>query len=282
VNLAALGLAATAGAMALGAGALAGLWNDEAPETGPAYDSRAFVNAAAIVDPGGSDESRIYRITIPGLQSDKPSPDPPLWEWPASAEGLRLWSNGDSTSYFMTVALLSLLEAQGGIPMHEPDYVISSGLMNPGYFDWPAFLAAEMGRADPDIVVFMLGANDAVGQPDLEVYRSRVAEVMDLLRRPGRFVIWVGQPTIDAAVRPALAAYVPLLNRVFAEEAAKREWVRYVDAQTATAGADGAFAKFLPDETGQVRSMRADDGVHLSSAGGRLIALEVVEVLFAR
>ncbi len=271
----------TVGVVMMGASAVfAGIPGDESSQPVLVEGGHEVGVAAVLADDPPPDTG--YRITIPGLQSDKPSPDPPPLkpDSPVSAQGLTLWSNGDSTSYFMTVAFLGILGGEGAIPTTAPDYVVSSGLMSPAYYDWPAHLREAMAAYDPDVVAFMLGANDAVGQPDLEVYRARVAEVMDLLQRPGRIVLWVGEPTIDPAARPALAAYIPLLNNVFKEEAAKRDWVRYVDAYKVTSGPNGGFAQYLPDENGNLVLARADDGVHLSGAGGRLIAEEAIRVLF--
>lgn len=206
-----------------------------------------------------------------------PTPAPPR---AASPAGLRLWSDGDSTSYFMSVAVIDLLSAQGAIPVQAaPEYKISSGLLTPGYFDWPGFIASEMAATDADIVVFMVGANDAHAGIDLVNYATLVGGVMDQLQRPGRVVAWVGQPAMGPD-RPDLNAAIPGMNAAFAQEAAKRPWVTYVDAWALTTDADGHYAESLPDENGEYQLLRASDGVHFTSAGGRRLALGVVHALF--
>ncbi|OAI40575.1 hypothetical protein AYO38_05740 [bacterium SCGC AG-212-C10] len=206
-----------------------------------------------------------------------PTPVPPR---AANPSGLRLWTDGDSTSYFMSVAVIDLLSAQGAIPVQAaPEYKISSGLLSPGYFDWPNYIATEMAATDADIVVFMVGANDASPGMDLENYASLVGALMDQLQRTGRIVAWVGQPAMGPG-RPDLNAAIPGMNAVFSQEAAKRPWVVYVDAWAMTTDANGNYADTLPDENGVSQLLRADDGVHFTSAGGRRLALGVAHALF--
>lgn len=206
-----------------------------------------------------------------------PTPTPVPRTLPASPEGLRLWSDGDSTSYFMTVALMAEWAARGGIPVRVPDYKISSGLWRPDFFDWPTYIQSEMAAYDPDVVVFMVGANDANQITSYEEYGARVGRVMDLMHRPGRIVIWVGQPNMG---RPDLAASVPAVNQVFQEQSASRPWVMYLDTWVLTSWSDGTYAVALPDETGIDQLLRGTDGVHFTSAGGRRLALGVLATLF--
>ncbi len=181
---------------------------------------------------------------------------------------LRVWSDGDSTSYFMTVAFFDLMTQRGAAPVRGADYKISSGLVNKGssavlgvpFSDWFSYASEEMERYAPDIVVFMVGANDlsyAAANP--EDYRSRIGWMMDLLRAPGRVVLWVGQPAIT---RSDIALLVPGINALFRAEAAGRPWVTFVDASS-----------IVPD---------AEDGVHLSPSAGRRLAGLVAAVLDAR
>ena len=215
----------------------------------------------------------------PAVVSDTPTaptpPPPPPPPPSGSLAGLRVWSNGDSTSYFMSVSFINQAANAGAVPTQaEPEYQISSGLLRPEFFDWPAYLASEMASKDPDVVVFMVGANDAyVGMP-LDSYRQRVAAVMDQLS--DRRVIWVGQPNMG---RADLAAAIPAMNEVYAQEAAARPWVRYVDAWALTSDGNGAYAQYLPDETGTPRQIRADDGVHLTAEGGRRLANAVIAAI---
>jgi len=206
------------------------------------------------------------------LADGKPRPD--------HAAGLRVWADGDSTSYFMSVSFLDTMRQLDAVEVQPaPEYKVSSGLSTPQFFDWPAYLDEQMRLYAPDVVVFMVGANDAANAVDSATYRALVAATMDRLRAPGRYVLWVGQPTMGPQ-RPDLRATVPRLNAIMAEEAASRPWVIYVDAFAATAGPDGDFSAYLPDEHGVPQLARTDDGVHFTPAGGRLLARAVIAALF--
>ena len=200
--------------------------------------------------------------------TNTPTPAPtPVSSRPRSAEGLRVWSDGDSTSYFVTLGFFSMMADMGAVPVRAADYKISSGLANRGssavlgvaFSDWRSYMAEEMAAYAPDVVVFMVGANDAgyaASNPD--AYASRVAQLMDQLRAPGRTIMWVGQPNIT---RLDLEPLVPGLNAIYREQASVRPWVTFVDASPVTSD--------------------AGDGVHLSGAAGRVIASLVVAALFA-
>jgi len=206
------------------------------------------------------------------------APNPGAGPAAAVPGGPLVWSNGDSTSLYMSAALFRMVERSGGLAAIAPTYVVSSGLLNPGLYDWPANLATEMALHRPDIAVFMVGANDANGAAaNPEGYRARVGAVMDQLRAPGRRVAWVGQPPMG---RADLAASIPVVNRIFREEATKRPWVTFVEVFPVLADASGNYAAVLPGPDGTLVQMRADDGVHLTPAAGELLARAVFEALF--
>ncbi|MFN0148021.1 MAG: hypothetical protein ACKVT1_16070 [Dehalococcoidia bacterium] len=255
-----------AAGVVLGAAAAFGAAGD-APDARRAR-AGATVDAAfaPAVSRDGTPEPPPPTATATPAPTSTPTPVPtPTPARPHSLEGLRVWSDGDSTSYFVTLALFDLVGRAGGTPVRAPDYKISSGLANRGnsavlrddYTDWPTYIVLEMGRYAPDVVVFMIGANDAgyaAGRPD--DYRARVGAFMDLVQAPGRFVVWVGEPTMT---RPDLAVNIPVVNAIYAEEAALRPWMIFVDASSVTAD--------------------AGDGVHLSRAAGYAVATLVLEAL---
>ncbi|MEO8540560.1 MAG: GDSL-type esterase/lipase family protein [bacterium] len=217
------------------------------------------------------------------LPTPTPSPEPTIPPKASSLAGLRVWSDGDSTSYFMTVSLFGITGEQGGTAVKAADYKISSGLQNTVFFDWRGYIASEMALYDPDVAVFMVGANDALQIRSYEDYGARVGAIMDLMYRPGRKVIWMGQPNMrpdpSQGYSPALAAAIPPLNDVFRAQAATRSWVTFVDTFALTSYSEGSFADALPDENGVLQPLRAGDGIHFTPAGGRRLALAAVEAI---
>jgi hypothetical protein len=225
-----------------------------------------------------------------GPTAAPPAPLEPELRTPTAAEPMRLWVGGDSMSQVFGESLVRLA-ADTGVVDTTFDYRISTGLTRPDYFDWPAHLAAEVERLDPEAMVVMFGANDAQGivTPEGDVfqplepgwvaeYRRRVAATMDLLRDDDRIVWWVGQPVMRSA---DFSARMAGLNQIYADEAATRPWVRFVDTFPLFSDETGAYEAFLPDDTGTVEDLRQGDGIHLSRAGGDRLASHVLDRITA-
>ncbi|MCC7364899.1 MAG: DUF459 domain-containing protein [Dehalococcoidia bacterium] len=225
----------------------------------------------------------LVNIAADGTPEPAPTPSPTSTPPPAPQappiEGLRIWSDGDSTSFFMTVSLFQLAAGYGAVPVRAADYKISSGLVRNEFFDWPAYVPGEMATYDPDVVVFMVGANDANQVGTWESYGAKVGAMMDMMHREGRRVFWVGQPNHG---RAELAASVPTVNAIFQEQASIRSWVTYVDTWTATSDADGNYSAYAVDDYGVTQLIRASDGVHFTSAGGDYLARIVLRAVLGR
>ncbi len=181
------------------------------------------------------------------------------------------------------------LASETGVIEPTLDYRISSGLTRPDYFDWPAHLRAVLEREQPEVLVLVFGANDAQGivTPEGEIYqpfedgwvaeyRRRVREVMDLVEGPDRLVVWVGQPI---AASQEYSRRMARLNAIYAEEAAGRPGVVFVDSWSLFVDGSGQYSAYLPDEDGDIVLMRQDDGIHLTRAGGDRLAKAVLRVI---
>ena len=220
-----------------------------------------------------------------------PTPTPVAKLTRTSLSGLKIWSFGDSTSYFMTVGLYDLAARYGAVPVRDADYSCGTGLLTSqqcafqgGSLDWPSFAQQQMATYSPDIAVVMLGMNDAVGSPDPEHYRSLIDNLMDAMQGGGRTVVWVGIPSIDPALRDAhMVTEAHLMNSLAEQEAAARPWVIYVDGWADTADANGNFTWDLTDQDGSVVEARAgDDGIHFTSAGGTVLAEDVISAVLGQ
>jgi len=260
------------------------------PATGTAPGAATDAASPTGTAPGSDGEGG---AATDGSGADDPAPAPtpttvpaPELRTPSAAEPLRLWVGGDSMSQVFGESLVRVA-ADTGVVETTLDYRISTGLTRPDYFNWPAHLATELERLDPEAVVIMFGANDAQGivtaagdvhQP-LEAgwiaeYRRRVAGTMDLLRDDDRVVWWVGQPIMRSG---GFSERMAGLNRIYAEEAATRPWIRFVDTFPMFSGPSGGYEAFLPGVDGTVQDLRQGDGIHLSRAGGDLLAEAVLD-----
>jgi uncharacterized protein len=202
-------------------------------------------------------------------------------------EPLRLWVGGDSLSGALGPAL-GKLAGDTGIVQPYLDSRVSSGLANPGFFDWPEHATQEMDRLAPQVVVFVIGTNDfpvpttttrtnTDGEPTWQAdYARRVREMLDILSANGRIVYWVGAPVLrDDEQNEA----VKQLNTVAQQVVAGNPQALYVDMYGLFDDGEGNYTPSLPDENGDVVQMRAGDGVHLTTAGADYFAHALFPVL---
>lgn len=206
---------------------------------------------------------------------------------PTAQEPLRLLVAGDSMTEALGPVLEELAE-ETGVATAERALEYSSGLTRPDFFDWPAHLAALVDEHDPDVLVVSVGANDAQGiqtpagpapfgtDPWVAEYRGRVAATMDLAAAEDRVVYWLGQPVMRSSTFDARMA---LLTSIFREEAGRRPGIRFVDTRPTFAGPDGGYTAYLPDASGTPVLVRRDDGIHLTPAGARRLAAQLMDLL---
>ena len=115
------------------------------------------------------------------------------------------------------------------------DSRVSSGLLSPGFVNWPQHGADDMSLYNPEVTVFIVGANDAKNLPDGATrdpgwraqYSALVEEMLTVIGGNGRAVYWVGAPVMADA---AYSERVQGVNDVFREVAAKHADVTYIDA----------------------------------------------------
>jgi uncharacterized protein len=196
---------------------------------------------------------------------------------------LRLWIGGDSLAGSLGP---SLGERTGSTGVVQPvfDSRVSSGLLSPDFVNWPQHGADDMTLYNPEVTVFIVGANDAKNLPEGATrdpgwraqYSALVEEMLTVIGGNGRAVYWVGAPVMADA---AYSERVQGVNDVFREVAAKHPDVTYVDAYALFSAPDGTFASMLPVPGGKVARVRGADGIHLTPEGGDLLAETVFEHL---
>jgi lysophospholipase L1-like esterase len=200
---------------------------------------------------------------------------------PSAKDPLRVLVIGDSLGIDLGDVLVNDLSATG-VVQATLDGQVSTGLTRPDYYDWPAELSADLPRDTPQVVVIMMGANDAQdlpGPPDVpfgtpawdSTYRSRVAQFMDEATSRGAKVIWVGMPPMQ---NPGLSAAMARINGLVAAEARKHAGVDYLPSWTVIGTAAGQFAPYLV-EGGQEVNVREPDGTHIAPGGAQVLSTAV-------
>jgi hypothetical protein len=192
---------------------------------------------------------------------------------------LRLWIGGDSLAGSLGPSLGELTAKTGVV---QPVFLskVSSGLGSPDFFDWPKRGGEELFKLNPEVAVFIIGANDfSVVEEDpagwRPEYEQLVEQMMTLLIGEGRTVFWIGAPVFGDDRSEEILE----VNQVFQEVAARHTEVVYVDAYAMFSTPDGEYTPFLPDGTGETIRVRADDGVHFTPEGGDFLARNVFAFL---
>ncbi len=207
---------------------------------------------------------------------------------------LRLWVAGDSLvitpgySIVRAAGASPVIESVGGVDGH-----VATGLTRPDVFNWFTHIAEEVKRLKPKVVVLDFGGNDdksymtglpqgttigSFASPSWNAeYRRRVAGVMDTINRAGGVVVWIGLPITRSE---AQTQRFDAVNAVVQKEAKSRPGKAiFVDTYTMFAGENGGFSEYLENASGDPVKVRAGDGVHFDTAGGDLIAREVLKQL---
>ena len=226
---------------------------------------------------------------VPTAQPASPSPRPTssALRVPTARDPLRIAVVGDSMAQVSGQSLIRMADDLD-VARAELDFRFSSGLTRPDFFDWPGHLASLLAqRRPPEALVVFFGANDAQGMETAagvlrygssawdEAYRVRVAAVMDQLTRGGARVYWVGQPVARMA---DYSRRMKHLDEIYRGEAARHPGVRYVDSWPLFTAADGGYSAYLETDDG-LTLMRQADGIHLSRAGGDLLAAAILDAL---
>ncbi len=206
---------------------------------------------------------------------------------------MRLYFGGDSLSETPGLAMEKLALTTRVIAPEPVDFHISSGLNRPDYFNWFKHLRDELKRKNPDVVVLMFGDNDAdafmTGVPPgtsiqtfgdaawNREYRRRVGGMMDMAAsRPGRLVVWLGEPQMADA---DLNQKVKVLNEVYRSEAAKRPGrVTFFDTYAMMSPNGSPYSDTLTVD-GEQRLVREPDGEHITLDGGNVVAAAVLKLL---
>jgi hypothetical protein len=212
---------------------------------------------------------------------------PPDPKRPTAANPLRVLIVGDSIGLDMGGALQSDL-AGTGVVNAALDARESTGLTRPDYFNWPAELTTDLKSAQPQVVVVMIGANDAqdfLGPPDTPyaspswngLYAQRVAQFMQIASSGGAAVVWVGMPPMQ---NPGLSAQMADLNAIDQHQAAiAKPPVTFVSSYKSLGTATGGYTAFVTNAAGQIVNTRTPDGIHLTPGGSQVVAQQVIAQL---
>jgi uncharacterized protein len=116
----------------------------------------------------------------------------------------------------------------------------------------------------------------------VELYTKKIEEMIGVLKAKGVPVLWVGLPAVRGAKATADMLFLDSLYR----DAAGKAGITYVDVWDGFVDEAGRFLQQGPDFEGQIRRLRAYDGVFFTKPGARKLAhyveREITRLLVAR
>jgi hypothetical protein len=156
----------------------------------------------------------------------------------------------------------------------------NSGFVRGDYYDWVGLAPALLAKEKVTAIVVMLGVNDRQPLRDdqgayefrtdrwRELYGKRIEDFLVKLKEKNVPIFVVGLPSMR---NPKLSTDVVYLNEILAERTRKMGGY-YVDAWDGFVNESGDFMASGPALDGQIRRLRAADGIHFTKAGQRKLA----------
>jgi hypothetical protein len=151
----------------------------------------------------------------------------------------------------------------------------SSGFVRIDNYDWSNAVNDVLKDETYQIAVVMFGANDdqaiRSGKDLLkpgtdawrDVYGQRVEAFVKKLRAKGVAVYWVGLPVMRS---PDQSEDAESMNEVYREKSFING-AKFIDTWSGFTDESGRYSAYGPDMSGQVRRLRADDGVLFTPRG---------------
>ena len=142
--------------------------------------------------------------------------------------------------------------------------------------DTPPALAPEKSTRTPN------GLYEFREERWVELYSKKIEEMIGVLKAKGVPVLWVGLPAIRSPKGTADMLFLDSLYR----DAAGKAGITYVDVWDGFVDEAGRLLQKGPDFEGQIRQLRAYDGVYFTKPGARKLAhyveREITRLLAAR
>ena len=253
-------------------------------------DGRAWLRRPTLLLGGGANASALPEPNpTPVTAASEPAPAvqavTPLRQRMAQGR-LRIGVFGDSMAEGLWTALYRDLDDAPGVTVTRFSEV-STGLARYDYVDIQAKTRGQLDEQPVDAAVLLFGTNDAQGisldgvilpfgsDGWKAAYAKRITDLVVLLRSCDVAVYWVGLPRMK---RESFDDKMGVINAVIAERM-RALGVPYLETTDITADAEGGYAPYLPDASGRKVLMRANDGVHMSTAGYLRIGKPVAERL---
>ncbi len=193
----------------------------------------------------------------------------------------RIYVMGDSLGDGIWNGLYRAFKPDGNVDVVKKSNV-STGFARTKSFDWNKRITTILAAEKVHIAVIMVGASDMrpiragkkskahkIDTPEWrEIYSKRIDAFIRKLKKSSTAVYWVGLPIMRSA---AHNNKMQVMNEIFRERAFING-IKFIDTWNGFADQFGRYSAFGPDLSGQVRRLRAGDGIHFTIRGYRKLA----------
>jgi hypothetical protein len=222
-----------------------------------------------------------YPTVPPTTRPVGPTTTTTIIRTPTHAHPLHVLLVGDSIGEDLDEPLLADLTATGVVVVNTFDKE-STGFTRPDYFTWNAELQGLVYEDHPNVIIGLIGANDAQSfiVPTIlqwgnkawpRRYLYNVNQFFSIGTAYGAKMLWVSVPAIQDTGRNKELNLVRRLQL----EALKKHHLYYLNSDL-TLAPQGHYVAYL-DVGGQLAQVRTpSDGIHLTPAGGALLAQAVM------
>ena len=186
----------------------------------------------------------------------------------------KLYVFGDSLANGISDGLERALVADGRIEIVRKT-VYGASFSRSKASDLRAFVDKTLKTETIHIVVLMLGINErpsvsekgkrySIGSPEWRaIYAKRVDAFLERLKKARVAIYWVGLPVMRS---PKTNEKMQALNDIFRERAFLKG-VKFIDTWNRFVDEFGRYSSYGADVAGQIRRLRAADGVHFTASG---------------
>lgn len=155
-----------------------------------------------------------------------------------------------------------------------------SGFVRDDVKNWPAQIASHIKELEPTAVVFLAGMNDRqqmrlksgrvakMSEPWLAAYNNRTQTLAKSVQDEKIPLIWVGLPPVKSG---KMSRDYLVFNEIYRTQVEVVSGA-YVDVWDAFTNAEGQFVSAGPDINGQIKRLRASDGINMNKTGRRKLA----------
>jgi hypothetical protein len=164
-----------------------------------------------------------------------------------------------------------------------------SGIARPEFYDWNDAIPKILESNKVDIAVILIGTNDAQPMTDgverLEfgtppwsaLYSREIDRLINTLKQGGAAIYWVSLPPMQAPSYNASITEIAAIQKRQAEAAS----IKYVDVRAQLTDPDGKMMIRGPDDTGDLRKLRDNDGIRFMKVGNNKLARMILDVIEA-